>query len=391
MPFSVLTHQLDSMPKVRCGVSRVAQARWMGVLGDREGWGGASPRQHRTPLMGAGRGHTALTLCKQKRISLGTGADFPSQSKMPKYLLYLDTGVFQETERGLYESLRSPPETTPSLPTRGGPKAHHCIGANPTCLPCPASPHWGTPKCPWPVAGSVGPRQPPLSRGERLRKAGRGPAPQWERAAVPDSGCHRALGARAAGAGRQRALKMVKPSHNKSFSSFPDIFFFLTVRKGKKVAFFTNLLLKVCHCSSRCLGRGPHSCHPPVAAGQPSLQRSPSPTGWLPSKEQQEKSWLLVGKRSQHRGRAGRESDAFPMLEHTILTSIPVIAATCWLSQPSPCSSPTSPSPLLGLLYGPPSPDMPFISCFRPRESCTRSASRTCKPSGAGGEFPTHP
>lgn len=59
---------------------------------------------------------------------------------------------------------------------------------------------------------------------------------QRERAVVPDSGCHRALGARAAGAERQRALKMVKPSHNKSFSTFPDVFS-LTTRKRRSLPF----------------------------------------------------------------------------------------------------------------------------------------------------------
>lgn len=100
-------------------------------------------------------------------------------------------------------------------------------------------------------------------------------------------------------------------------------------------------------------GLGSPCPSPTAAAGQPSLPRSPFPAGWLPSKEQQEKSWLLAGKGSQRQGRAGRESDAFPMLERTILASIPVIAATCWLPQPSP-PSPRSPRPLLGLLYSPP-------------------------------------
>lgn len=75
-------------------------------------------------------------------------------------------------------------------------------------------------------------------------------------------------------------------------------------------------------------GLGSPSPSPTAAAGQPSLQRSPFPAGWLPSKEQQEKSWLLAGKGSQRQGRAGRESDAFPMLERTILASIPHIAHT---------------------------------------------------------------
>lgn len=91
---------------------------------------------------------------------------------------------------------------------------------------------------------------------------------QWEKAVVPDSGCHRALGARAAGAEQQRALKMVKPSHNKSFFTFPDVFS-LTTRKRRSLPFFTNLLLKACHCSLHCPGWGPCPCTRPWLRGYP--------------------------------------------------------------------------------------------------------------------------
>lgn len=133
--------------------------------------------------MGAGRGRAALMLCKEKRSSLGTGAGFPSQSKMPKYLLYLDSGNFQETERGLCDTQCLHPEMAPILPTEADPKVHCCISANPTCPPCLTSPsrrHRGTPKRPGPKAGSVSPGQPPLHMG----KAGGGAVLQWEGAVV---------------------------------------------------------------------------------------------------------------------------------------------------------------------------------------------------------------
>lgn len=38
-PFSVLMHQLDLTLKAWCGVSRIAQAHWTGVPGDRPGSG----------------------------------------------------------------------------------------------------------------------------------------------------------------------------------------------------------------------------------------------------------------------------------------------------------------------------------------------------------------
>lgn len=138
---------------------------------------------------------------------------------------------------------------------------------------------------------------------------------------------------------------------------------------------------------------GSLSLSPPAAAGQPSLQCSPF-SNWKDSQQGAAGEILAsAGERQPAPGKGGEESDAFPTLEHTILTSIPVIAATCCLSQPSPRSSPRSLLHSWGCckIHIPPSPDIPLISFFRPRQSCTRSASRARKPSGAGREFPTHP
>lgn len=157
---------------------------------------------------------------------------------------------------------------------------------------------------------------------------------------------HPALAARAAAAAWHRALEGAHHPFKKAAPAFHAS----TLREKERSCIFLAKL-KAGHPSLGCPGWGPHPRHPPAAAGQ--LRRSPLPAGWLPSKEQQEKSWLLLGKGSQRQGRAGRESHAFPMLQRTILASIPVIAATCWLPQPSP-PSPRSPSPLLGLLYSPP-------------------------------------
>ena len=148
-----------------------------GGPGGQSGLGVSQPLSAQIPLAGSRQRTHSPTLCKQKRISLGTGAIFPSQSKMPKYWLYLDTGVFQETERGLYETLCSPLGMAPTLPSSAGPKAYRCIGANPTRPPCPTSPsrrHRGTPKHPWPMAGSVGPSQPHFYRGKGLEKLAEG-------------------------------------------------------------------------------------------------------------------------------------------------------------------------------------------------------------------------
>lgn len=165
--------------------------------------------------------------------------------------------------------------------------------------------------------------------------------------------------------------------------------FFSLTRKRKRLPFFTNSSLKAPHGAQAGV---------PVPATRPWLWGSPPSSAPLfqldgfPARSSRRNLGFWWGNAaSAGEGRGGKALH-FQCWSTTILASIPVIAATCWLSQPSPRSSPRSPSPLLGLLYSSPrplpSPDMPFICFFRPRESCTRSASWTCKPSG---EFPTHP
>lgn len=168
--------------------------------------------------MGARRGHAALTLCKQKRISLGTGAVFPSQSEMPKYLLYLDPGVFQETQRSLCEAPYSPLDIAPGLLTRAGSKAHGCQ-PHVSFLPHQASHRlWGSLRCPWPRASSVGSDQP-FPHRERLRKGSRGPGLKGK-----EQQCLLQLppspGSEGCSAGRQRALEVAKPSRKKASPAF---------------------------------------------------------------------------------------------------------------------------------------------------------------------------
>lgn len=302
--------------------------------------------------MGARRGHAALTLCKQKRISLGTGAVFPSQSEMPKYLLYLDPGVFQETQRSLCEVPYSPLDIAPGLLTRAGSKAHGCQPHVSFVPPQASHRLWGSLRCPWPRASSVGSDQP-FPHRERLRKGSRGPGLKGKEQQcllqLPST-----LAARAAlldGRGHWRwqshpVKKLLQP------------LMLLPRENKKKVAFLTKL--KARHPSLGCPGWGPHPRHPPAAAGQPPLPPFPS---WMASQQGAAGEILASGGERQPgegmEGKGGEGKRCISNVERTILASIPVIAATCWLPQPSP-PSPRSPSPLLGLPYSPPRPRHAF-------------------------------
>lgn len=165
-------------------------------LGDALGLGGANPHQQEPPVPGAGRGHGAA-------LNVQTGGeqdDFPSHSKIPRHFLILDTGVFRETERDLHKchahlwrwliACRPEHQDRSQNPS--------WVRCKPCCSSCPASlslRHQRTPN-------ACHPQQPPcLHMGKSLEQLAGGQRCNGNEQ-QPDTGCHRALGWRSAGAGR---------------------------------------------------------------------------------------------------------------------------------------------------------------------------------------------